>query len=175
MRCSFEFINLEAEKPIVVAMNAIAPNRGNGIESIGSHLRSTLVDENGMEWYVGNADVRGISIVGVGQRQWDQPTYDPSEIVKVLAMRDDLKTDGGIWAPSSPWKYYFIFGSMTEMSPGQSQNVILSFVQNNTQNTSGGPSKVFQMATEIVVGSLTSGSRKSYTLYNLTFDRVTPK
>lgn len=68
-------------------------------------------------------------------------------------------------------EYKFIYGSTTEMPPGQSLTVTMFFSQNNNQTTSGTP-KVFQLATEIVVGVLASGTKKSYTLYNVTFDRV---
>jgi len=169
MRCSFEFINLETQRPIVVAMNAV-PGDGSNWNTIGSYLRSTLVDENGGLWYLSNSDVRGMSIVGVGQQN-SGSLYDPAEIVKVLSKRDDLNSD----VFQSGTRYTFIFGSTTEMSPGQSLTVTMSFVQNNNPTTSGGSPKVFQMATEIVVGSLTSSSKKSYTLHNLTFDRVSPK
>src|SRR6185369_5867153 len=87
IRCSFEFINLETQKPIVVAMNAIANS-----SVIGRSLRSTLVDENGGLWRPRNSDVAGMSIVGVGQQQ-SGFLYDPTEIVTVLAKRDDLNSD----------------------------------------------------------------------------------
>lgn len=57
------------------------------------------------------------------------------------------------------------------MSPGQSLSVTMTFVYDANETTSA-PPKVFQMATEIVVGIVTAGTKKSYTLYNLTFDRV---
>src|SRR6266576_1430059 len=79
IRCAFEFINLETQRPIVVAMNAIAGGGG-----IGSYLRSTLVDENGGLWHLYNSDVAGMSIVGVGQQRYAYD-YDPAEIVTVLS------------------------------------------------------------------------------------------
>jgi TolB-like protein len=164
VRCSFEFINLEAQRPIVVAMNAIAPNRG--IMQIGDYLRSTLVGENGEVWRLPNSDVAGMSIVGVGS----QPTgvyYDPAEIVTVLSKRDDLNSDvfrtGG---------FPFIFGLVTEMSPGQNQTVTMTFIEETNQPPSGALPKVFQIASEIVVGIAKSGTKRSYSLHNFTFDRV---
>jgi hypothetical protein len=57
------------------------------------------------------------------------------------------------------------------MSPGQSLTVTITFGQDERQTNSDTP-KVFQMATEIVVGIATTGPSKSYTLYNLTIDQI---
>jgi TolB-like protein len=159
IRCSFEFINLETQRPIVVAMNAIAR-----AYAIGSSLRSTLVDENGGSWHLDNSRVAGMSIVGVGQQRTGA-LYDPAEIVTALSNRDDLNSDvfqnGG-----QP----FIFGLMTEMSPGQNLAVTMTFEENAHQTDA--PPKVFQLASEIVVGIAKTGTKKSYSLHNFTFDQV---
>lgn len=126
-------------------------------------MRSTLVDENGGLWRVDKSDVAGMSIVGVGQ-QLTGSLYDPAEIVTVLSKRDDLNSD------AFQNGNRFIYGLTTEMSPGQILTVTVSFAL-DADATSGAPPKVFQMATEIVVG-IVSGTKKSYTLYNLTLDRV---
>lgn len=170
IRLSFEFINLETQKPIVVALNAIAQH-GN---LTNYYLRSTLVDENGELWRLHNPDVAGMGIVGVGQQGYvvSEPLYNPTEIVALLSKRDDLKSDV---VTNSGYQNRFIYGSMTEMPPGQSLTVTMNFVQDNNQQRSGTPPRVFQLATEIVVGVLASGSKKSYTLYNLMFDRVSPR
>lgn len=162
IRCSFEFINLETQRQIVVAMNAIPPDQSSF--SIGSYLRSSLVDENGGLWRLSNSDVAGMSIVGVGRQQTGS-WYDPAEIVTVLSKRDDLNSDV-FREGNSP----FIFGLVTDMSPGQSLTVTLTFVQDGNQTSA--PPKVFQMATEIVVGIAKTGSKKSYSLHNFTFDQV---
>lgn len=156
---TFELINLETQGPIVVGMNARASTGGNSMEG---YLRSTLIDEDGGQWSLKNSDVMGgISKVGVGQNN------DPDEIANNLSYRDQVGSNK-LNNSSLP----FIFGSMTEMSPGQSIAVTMSFVQDGNQNTPDMPPKTVTMATEIVVGTLTSGSKKSYRLYNLTFDRV---
>jgi uncharacterized caspase-like protein len=161
IRCSFEFINLETQRPIVVAMNATAPeNYGE----IGSFLRSTLVDENGGLWRLHNSFVAGMSIVGVGM-QVTGNYYNPAEIVTVLSKRDDLNSN--VFQ-----NRYFIYGSTTEVSAAQSLTVTITFVQETNQTTDGPQPRVFQMATEIVVGIATTGMKKFYTLHNLTFDRV---
>ena len=173
IRCSFDFINLDTQRPIIVAMNAIAPDNGG---SIGSYLRSTLVDENGGLWRLRNSEVAGISIVGVGFFKkeagggfdWNgagQP-YNPAEITTLLSKREDLNSDvlqNGL---------HFIYGSSTEMQAGQSLSVIMSFAEDANQKTTEMSPKVVQIATEIVVGVPKSGTKKSYTLHNLTFDRI---
>jgi TolB-like protein len=165
IRCSFEFINLETQRPIVVAMNAVAPDGAYVV--LGSYLRSTLVDENGGLWRLKNSDVAGMTIVGVGA-QVTGYSYDPAEIVTVLTKRDDLDSD--VFSNNSNRR--FIFGSTTEISPGQSLTVTMSFSQNENQKNSDLSPKVFQVATEIVVGIAKSGTKKSYTLHNFTFDQV---
>lgn len=163
IRCSFEFISLETQRPIVVAMNAIAPDRGAA--AIGSYLRSTLVDENGGVWRLRNSDVAGMSIVGVGV-QPNGPYYDPAQIVAVLSKRDDLNSDiyqSGV---------HFTFGVTTEMAAGQNVTVTVSFIQDTNQTTIETPPTVFQIASEIVVGIARTGTKKSYTLQNFTFDQV---
>ena len=169
IRCAFEFINLETQKPIVVAMNLIAGRDGTS-GYIGSHLRSTLVDENGGLWRVPNSDVVGMSVVGVGNQGYASPYYNPAEIVTVLSKRDDNDSDFDRRVQYQEFRY--IFGSTTEMSPGQNLTVTMTFVEDENQTISAPPPKVFQMATEIVVGIVKTGTKKSYTLYNLAFDRV---
>lgn len=156
IRCSFEFINLETQRPIVVAMNAMADNSVR----ISDHLRSTLVDENGGLWRLSNSDVAGMSIVGVGVQYWSGPMYSPAEIVTVLSKRDDLNSD--VTDRPGGNQYRFIFGSTTEMSPGQSLTATMTFIEDPNQTASGAPPKVFQMATEIVVGLAKTGTKRSY-------------
>jgi TolB-like protein len=170
IRCSFEFINLETQRPIVVAMNLIPGRQGTSNE-LGRFLRSTLVDENGGEWYVPNSEVAGMSFVGVGNQGYAAPYYNPADIVTVLSQRDELKSDVTM-DQRRGYEYRYMFGSTTEMSPGQSVAVTMSFVQDENQTTSGPLPKVFQIATEIVVGIAKTGSKRSYTLHNFTFDQV---
>jgi len=166
LRCSFEFISLETQRAIVVAMNAITPDRG--FTQIGSYLRSTSVDENGGLWRLRNSEVAGMSIVGVGQQRWGV-YYDPAQIVTVLSKRDDINSDITIMGNT---EVPFIFGSMTEMSPGQNLTVTMTFAQDVNQTNSGAPPKAFQIAIEIVAGIAKTGSKKSYTLHNFTFNQI---
>ena len=158
IRCAFEFINLETQRQIVVAMNAKALGQDY------DYLQSTLVDENGGVWHLHNSNVAGgMSIVRVGTQPESGRSYNAAEIVTALSKRDDLNSD-------VQNNRRFSYGSTTEMSPGQSLTVTVIFAQ--TGNPTDAPPKVFQMATEIVVGVAKTGTKKSYTLYNLTFDRV---
>ena len=65
-----------------------------------------------------------------------------------------------------------MFGTTTEMPPGQTLTVSMNFVQDENQRTPGPPSKIFQVATEIVVGIAPTGTKRVYSLYNLIFDQV---
>jgi TolB-like protein len=174
IRCSFEFINLETQRPITVAMNAIAADAYNYMR-IGSFLRSTIIDVKGEVWRLRNSDVTGMSIVGVGQQRWDGPMYDASEITTVLSKRDELGSGVEVdpkWRSWDARTYTFMFGSTTEMPPGQRVQVTMTFTQDAGQTAPASQPKVSQMATEIVVGLDKTGSSKLYSLYNLMFDQV---
>jgi len=169
VRCVFEFISLETQRQIVVALNAVADRpRGGFSWDMGTYLRSSAVDETGGVWRLQNSDVAGMSILGVGQKDpW--ASYDPSEIVSALTRRDELGSERvtrNVYAA-----FPLLFGSMTEVQPGQSLTVTMSFVEDANQTGSGVP-KVFQIASEIVVGIARTGTKYSYTLHNLMFDRV---
>ena len=105
---------------------------------------------------------------GVGRKGWSV-FCDPAEIVIALSKRDDLNSDV---TTISGNEAIFVFGSMTDMAPGQSLAVTATFVQDANQTASEAPMRTFQMATEIVVGIAKTDAKKSYTLYNLIFDRV---
>ncbi len=174
IRCSFDFISLETQRPIVVALNATAPDRYKR-SIIGDFLRSTLIDENGGLWNLHNSEVAGMSAVGVGAKGiYDADGfYQPTDIVALLKRKDDVGSDSGSYNDGfGNQKYQFIFGSTTEMSHGQSISVTMSFVHDANQTTSGAPPKVFQIASEVVVGVAAADGKKSYSLHNLTFDRV---
>jgi hypothetical protein len=85
--------------------------------------------------------------------------------VIVLAKRDDLNSD-------EDQHRRFIFGPTTEMLPGQNMTVTMTFVQETNPTSSGASPKIFQIASEIVVGFVKAGTKKSYLLHNFTFDQV---
>lgn len=164
VRVVFEFTNLEKEKLIVVAMNANGCDYG--CSQINLYLRSTLVDENGGVWRIANTDVEGMSTIGVGAKH-HYLVYNPAEVVEALTKRDEIKSD---ILQENGVDLHVVFGSMTEMPAGQSKVVTVSFAQD--QAGTGAPPKVFQMASEIVVGVVTAGAKTSYSLHNVTFDKI---
>jgi TolB-like protein len=187
IRCSFEFINLETQRSIVVAMNA-EPERmgprpagaaGGGVAGIPSNailLRSSLIDDQGGTWRVPNSAATGVGIVQVGKTGPVQsdPYFSPTEIVALLERQDELKTNivanrdrnGNVYS-----QYQFLSGSMTTIAPGQRTRVSLDFVASTPTSSSSAP-KFFASDLEIVVGIVAVNTRKTYSLQNLTFDRV---
>jgi len=164
IRCSFDFINRETQRSLVVAVTAAPP--GNSATRMGELLRSTLTDERGGIWRTSTSSVRGIGAVGVGSRDWFN-RYNPSEIVSLLVKRDKTNTDV-LSDPKAP----FVFGVTISIPPGQSAAVTIAFFQ-ETLGTASSPSpKFFQIDSEVVVGLVAADSTKSYSLHNLSFDRV---
>jgi hypothetical protein len=154
IRCSFEFTNLDTQKPFVVALNS-----ENGRSDEFGHMRSSLVDENGSVMSLVRKNViGGISKVEVGYR------LDPADIASLLLKRDKLNSNFENNSRSP-----FVLGEMTEIAPEQTVTVTMTFFQDRNQ---ANLPKVFRLESEIVVGVLTSGTKKSYTLHNLIFDRV---
>ncbi|HYM61469.1 MAG TPA: FlgO family outer membrane protein [Thermoanaerobaculia bacterium] len=187
IRCIFEFINRDTQRPILVALNAIPGEPGPvgaylgysgqprliGDVQVGNVLRSTLVDESGTVWTLPASGVTGISIVSAGKRD-PYSVYSPSDVPSLLRRQDDTGTnttsDPRGLTPNQP--YAFVFGSPTEILPGQSVTVPMAFAQQAGEVTSNSPPRVFQIVSEIVVGVVATGARESYSLQNLTFDRV---
>lgn len=176
VRCSFEFINRETQRPIVVAMNAAASSDGT---KIGETLRSTIVDERGTVWRLPTSELLGIGAIGVGAvnppRWSDSRVYDPTEVLALLKRRDDTNSNSAT-EPGTIYRvamqYQFIFGSMTSIAPGQSVMVSMSFREDAGRTNSGPPPKVLQISGEIIVGVGGSEVKKTYSVQNLMFDRV---
>jgi len=169
---AFEFINLDTQRPISAAMNAV-PKGGNGFPAEpGDVLRTSLVDERGTVWSLSASGVTGIGIVSVGLSSIYK-LASPAEIGSLLQRQDEMSTNMTFEPGRPDLKRAFVFGSTTPIIlPGQSVTVVMNFVQDSGEMTPGPPPKGFQMTTEIVVGVVTTGTKKSYTLYNLTFDGV---
>lgn len=178
IRCSFEFINRETQKPLVVAANAEAGRTPPGAvmytgnaspmgTAIGNVLRTTLLDNRGTEWNV--SSVTGLGWVSPGQNEMYQ-AFSPSDIPDLLKRQEatDTNTFRDRWGKNKN----FIFGSMTPVPPGQSVTVVMNFVQDDSETTSGTQPTYFQVNSEIVVGVETTGGTKVYSLHNLMFDRV---
>jgi hypothetical protein len=173
IRCSFEFISRETQRPIFVAMNATNERKGSynttydssvgtyGDCGLGVGLRSSLVDSHGDLWSY--SSVTGVSIIGVGCAIKD---HDPSEIVSMLEKQDQL--DGA----SLPMNAQYVYGSPSPINPRQTVSVMMTFILNASTPEPRGYPEFFQISSEVVVGIVTTGTKKSYSLNNLTFDRV---
>jgi len=186
IRCSFEFINRETQRPIVVALNAVPapPGRTNwfgtgsggpipiGDVRMGDVLRTTLVDESGPVWSLSATGVTGMSIVSAGKRD-SYSVFSATDIPSLLQRQDELGTNMTTPDANAPqqWPFAFVFGSTTQLAPGQSSVVTMNFVQ-DARDTVSGSAKVFQIVSEIVVGVVTTSAKTSYSLQNLMFDRV---
>jgi hypothetical protein len=173
IRMSFEFTNRETQRPIAVALNSTAVD---GVFHSNEVLRATVLSDRGAVWRLVAANVAGIGVVGVGREganRYNKGLYNPTGIAGLLKRQDDLgsNTDTDKSDPGHP--YQFVFGSMTPILPGQSVRVTMDYTQENDATASGPPSKFVQIDLEIVVGVGVTASEKSYSLQNLTFDRVT--
>lgn len=179
IRCSFEFLNRETQRPIVVALNAF-PGKKNSYgqgegRNLGEVLRATLLDEGGMVWSLSASGVTGMSIVSAGRRSSSESisVFSPTDIPSLLQRKDErgtnMMTDADL---PQLGPFPFVLGTTTPIPPGETVTVIMSFVQDAGETTSGPLPKFFQMNTEIVVGVVTEGTKKSYSLHNVIFDRV---
>ena len=186
VRCSFEFTNRDTQRPIFVAFNSIPGEPGPvgayggysgqplliGDVQAGDVLRTTLVDETGAVWTLPVSGVTGIGILSAGKKDL-YSAFGPGDIPSLLRRQDDtgtnLTSDSGGLTPNR--KYQFVFGSTTEIASGESVTVPVDFVRGAGEIASS-PPKSFQIVSEIVVGIVAANERKSYSLQNLTFDRV---
>ena len=174
VRCSFEFMNRETLRPIAVALHAWPfGSIDDGYAHIGwpgdypgNVLRSTLLDERGTVWSLSPSGVTGIGIVSAGRRD-SGGLFGPTDILSLLQRQDETGTNMSSSVPSRA----FVFGSTTSIPLGQIVTIIMNFAQDR-QAYSMQPPKFFQIVSEIVVGAVTEGSKKSYTLQSLIFDRV---
>jgi TolB-like protein len=177
IRCSFEFINLDIQRSLVVAANAEAGRQpglyatGGGTtegSALGDLLRTTLVDDRGTVWKLyrsGVSNVTGLGVVSPGRSQGQ--AFSPSEIPDLLKRQE--ATDTSTFRDRDN---IFVWGSTTPIPPGQSVSVMMNFREDKDEATLGAPPTFFQFNGEIVVGIVTTGTKKSYSLHNFTFDRV---
>jgi curli biogenesis system outer membrane secretion channel CsgG len=195
MRCSFEFINREARKPLVVALNAEAwrdwTESHNQYSPSDTPLRSSVLDDRGGVWKVSAGDLGGLGFARAGVHGRNgQDIYSASEIARLLRLRDELGRDGddpsdgatsiipGNYQGTPPTAFFefkgnrFISGTTTTIEQGQSITVTMSFRQEAHGTASTTPPAFFQFNSEIVVGVGDARSTRSYSLHNLTFDRV---
>jgi len=122
-------------------------------------------------WSLSTSGVIGMSIVSVGKSS-PSDVLSPTDIASVLKRQDEIGTNMTKDANCPQVQpFAFVFGSTAQITPGQSAAVTLNFVQDAVDSALGAVPKFFQISSEIVIG-VTTGAKTSYSLYNLTFDRV---
>lgn len=194
--CTFDVLNREARRPVVVAVNAhpMGEDRwARGRQSVP--LRASLLDERGSVWTMSSAGLGGIGFVRAGVHGRDgREAYAATEIVRLLRLRDTLGRDsddpadgtsdtsgrvsgyrepGDTTPPQTffPWQgNQFISGATTDIAPGASVTVTMTFEQEGGQSTTA--PTFFQFDSEIVVGVGQTDTRRSYALHTLNFDRI---
>jgi len=159
-------------------------------------------DRGGVWRMASTSALSGIDFVRVGVHgRRGEDAYGSSEIARLLRLRDQLGRDtddpsdgitqkadsmgeggsnvtfgrGGITSPEKFFTYKgnrFVSGSTTTIQPGQSMLVTMTFRLDERPAPSGVSLSHAQFNSEIVVGVVESAARTSYTLHNLTFDRV---
>ena len=165
VRCSFEIISRETQRTVSIAANAGA---GTGTFEMSQVLRSTINDDRGAIYKLAASSVKGIGVVGVGYRNWSGPSYNPTEIPALLTKQDETRSDRG-----ADDRFPFIYGSPTQLLPGSITRVTMEFLQGDLEAAAGPPPTFFQVDSELVIGiSGTEGGKKTYSLHNLTLDRV---
>lgn len=173
IRCSFEFSNLATQTPLFVALNASEPKRGSLCSDydIGRYLRTTLVDDRGVQWVLPNSGVTGLGMVGVGKKEGGcADAYNPTEIATLLPRFDDT---GSNVARSRAGEYRYVFGSVTTLSPGQSRTATMTFMEDSSRDPSPSLPKTFQLQCELVLGVGSNvTTRRSYALENITLDQI---
>ena len=188
IRCSFEFINRETQRPLVVAANAEVGIAGGYYgKGAGGILRTTLVDDRGTLWKLYSSNVTGLGVVSVGIGADGHQVLHPEDIVRVLQLRDETGSDSyrqnngsygttfiypdGRTSGGGPGNT-FVFGVTTPIMAGQSVTVVMNFFQDDNEAVLGSYPKLFQLVSEIVVGVVAIDTKKSYSLQNLILDRV---
>ena len=172
IRVTLELINRETQRQVVVAMNA-EPGTGffptmsaSGTEEM---LKSSLLDEGGGEWKLVGSALIGLPTIRAGRGPMG--AYGSSDIIRLLDMRDKSNSYTEALNPAYPngGSVQFIYGATTPIEPGQSLEVTMNFVASDARVA---VPKVIQVNGELVVGVVTAGTKKSYSLQNVMFDRV---
>jgi curli biogenesis system outer membrane secretion channel CsgG len=185
IRLTFEFMNRDARQPLFVSLNAEAQS-----QNTPPILRATVLDDGGGVWKLSSQDLGGLGFVRAGVHgRYGQEMYGTSEIARLLRLRDELGRDAddpadgvtgialGNYQGTPPTAFFqnkgnrFISGSTTTIEPGQAVTVTMDFHQEPGMN-SGTVREFFQFNSEIVVGMGELRTKRSYTLGNVTFDRV---
>jgi hypothetical protein len=199
IQVSIEFTNRDTRNTLALAMNGEFQNR---FSQNSARLRSRLLDDRGGIWNLLPSGLQGLDFIRVGVHGRNGvEAYNPTEIGRLLQLRDDLgrssddPSDGfyanadscgeggcnttfnsgsGVTSAKKFFPYTgntFLWGSLSTIEHGRGGIVTMTFVPQ-----AGGANyavRSFQFQAEIVVGTLDATMRRSYLLYNLTFDRVT--
>ncbi len=211
IRVSFEFTNRDTKKSLLVALNAENQNRESRPTGVSFSaypptvilLRSRVLDDRGGIWNLSSSALSGLEFVRAGVHGRNgQDAYSPSDIVRLLQLRDQLGQDtddpaDGFYANAdsigeggrtytfdtsrgniSSKKFFhfdgniFISGTPTTIDPGKNITVSMIFHQEGHRTTFDSPAMFFQMSCEIVVGIVESVTKKSFSLQNVTFYHV---
>ena len=162
-RFTFDFTNLDLQKPLVVAGNAEIGAAGG--YALGDVLRSTLVDDHGSVWRLLSTGLTGLGVVSVGYIGEGQAS--PSEIVRALQRRDATGSEKDPKSGST-----FLWGSTTPILAGQSITVVMVFLQDADDALMTTRPQSFAFASELAIGLASTDSRYSYALKNLMLDHV---
>ena len=165
-------------------------------------MRASVVDDRGGSWTLSSSGLGGIGWVRAGVKGRNgREAISPMEIARLLRLRDelgretDVPSDGvtaradsmgeggmnvtfGGGRVTSPEQFFrfrgnrFISGATTIIEPGQSTSVTMDFRAGHDSGLPSLGAMGLQFSSEIVVGVGERSSAKSYTLHNLTFDRV---
>jgi hypothetical protein len=199
VRVALDFTSRETQRSMVVAINGESQSRSY---PPATRLRASVLDDQGGLWSLEASDLVGLSCVRVGVHGRDgQVFYNPSDIIRLLQLRDALGRDrddpadgeyanatsrgaggynttwGSAAGNTSPRKFFafagniFVSGSTTEIGPGQTVSAIMTFFPKRGEATAPLLGRSLQFHSEIVVG-VPSDRKHGYTLYSLSFDRV---
>lgn len=188
IRCSFEFTNRDTRSPVRVAANAESRYADS---RYGEVLRWNLVDDRGERWTITSRTMSGLGYVRAGVHgKWSEP-YDPSEIARLLRLREELgrdqddpsdgTTDGsgfvtGYNTSNEPPRTFFQFkgnrfisGATTEIKPAGTMVVTMDFESESGRDL---VPRFIQLTGELVSGRVTASDKASYSLESVVFDRV---
>jgi hypothetical protein len=162
-RLTFDFVNLDLQKPLAVAGNAEVGQSGGN--AIGDLLRTTLLDDRGSMWRLQSSGLTGLGVVSIGPQD-ESGMPSPADIARALQRRDAQGSSVGRWNQT------FVWGSTSSLAPGQSASVVMIFVQDAGESASSTLPQFFEFASELVLGVASANGRFVYSVKNVSFDRV---
>lgn len=177
LRLTVEFENRDQQRVMEVALNAdISPQtiatirRGWHLTTASDTLRAGLLDNLGSRWNLLSSRVSGISTVGVGQTG-PFVAANPSDIASLLRRRDGSGTDRIVFNQFGD-AVQFVFGSMTQIAPGQRLTATLDFVNERGGMGTDTRADAVQLTSDLVVATEDRPGRKSYVLRTISIGRL---